>query len=571
MTGVFASAPPPDCPWCPMTIRLDCLSPWRCLSEHARKTADRRIETLFRDDPDRLQTHSAEAAGLFLDYSRHNVDAETRELLLDLARVSDVAGWRARQFRGEKINATEGVAVLHTALRATERNIPALAPAAVQRAVEEVLDRMEVLVSAVRSGQWRGHTHKPIRTVVNIGIGGSHLGPAMVCQALSDQNPQGPEVRFVSHLDADDFHEAVRDADPETTLFILASKSFTTSETLLNAELAGQWLGLSPGRGPGAEKHWVAVTGHRDRAVDFGFVPDNILPLPTWVGGRFSLWSAMGISIALKIGMDGFRALLKGGHAMDQHFLNAPFEHNLPVLLAMTGIWCRNFRGASSQAVIPYAQSLALLPAFLQQMEMESNGKRVTWYGEEVSWDTCPVIWGAVGTHAQHTFFQQLHMGSEVIPVDFIVVKRAPDAPEAMHQQLLANAAAQSTALMTGRPAHRMRHEDATPHPDAEMWRRQAPHRVYPGNRPSNMIILDALTPQTLGALIALYEHKVFVQGVVWQVCSFDQWGVELGKELATDIGQVLTGGDSTTALDPATRGLLARLGFPVGHPDFGS
>ncbi len=543
---------------------------WLSLREHFRDVADRRIEAMFRQDPDRFRKFSADAAGIFLDYSKHNIDSGTLGLLLALARASDVEGWRERQFRGERINVTEDRAALHTALRSARDGRGGHAPGPVREEVAAVLERIGALVTAVRSGQWRGHTGKPLRTVVNIGIGGSHLGPALVCRALSRQDADGPEIRFLSNVDAGHFDEVTGDLDPEATLFILASKSFSTPETLVNAESARQWLGLRPGRDPGAENHFIAVTGHRERALAFGIAPENIYPLPDWVGGRFSLWSAVGLPIALGIGMEGFRSLLRGGRAMDEHFLTAPLQHNLPVLMAMTGIWCRNFLGTSSLAVVPYTQDLELLPVFLQQMEMESNGKRVTREGEAVSWETCPVVWGAVGTNGQHTFFQHLHQGVETIPVDFIVVKEGGQEKGGTQRKLVANAVAQSAALMTGRDGKSVRRLLSGGGLTADQVDWQAPHRAYPGNRPSSTIVLDRLTPESLGALIALYEHKVFVQGVVWQVCSFDQWGVELGKELAVEVARLLNVGAAGPELDGSTRGLVSLLDKGVGEPPRG-
>ncbi len=545
-----------------MISRLDCKPEWVSLQEHSRKATNRRIDGLFCQDPERFRKFSAEAAGIFLDYSKHNLDDYTLKLLLDLACASDLKGWRAQQFRGDRINKTEGEAVLHTAFRAiSSEAAKTRLPALKQQKTEHILKQMAAFVTEVRSGEWCGHTGRPIRTVVHIGIGGSHIGPAMVCQALSTPATKGPEVRFVSNLDSGSFREALRAAEPETTLFVLASKSFSTPETLINAEKARQWLGLSPGRDERAVAHWVAVTGNPDRAMAYGIHPDNIFPLPGWIGGRFSLWSAMGLPIALQTGVSKFHQLLQGGHAMDQHFLSAPFAENLPILMAMAGIWCRNFLGSSSQAIVPYTQKLELLPLFLQQMEMESNGKRVTWYGEEVSWDTCPVIWGGAGTNVQHTFFQQLHQGTEVVPVDFVVVNQDLDTPAEMHRLLVANAIAQSRALMAGRDPESLWEDGLRDETNRMTAGRLVPHLVCPGNRPSSMIVLESLTPETLGALIALYEHKVFVQGVVWQICSYDQWGVEMGKKLSTDFVRVLAGETSNMQLDGSTQGLLSRLG----------
>ena len=552
----------------PMTTRPDRMPEWQSLCARARSVADRRIEELFRQDDNRFREFSAAGAGIFLDYSKHNIDTETLGILMALARASDVEGWRERLFRGDRINVGEDRAVLHTALRAEDHGRAGHAPFPVREEVAAVLGRIETLVTAVRSGRWRGHSGKPIRTVINVGIGGSGLGPALVCRALSSHDAGGPEIRFLSNIDSRHFDEATCGADPEATLFILASKTFSTMETMENAVLAGQWLGLCPRRDPGAANHFVAVTGRHDRALAFGIPPENIFPLPDWVGGRFSLWSAIGLPIALGIGMAGFRALLAGGRAMDEHFLTAPLQRNLPVLMAMTGVWCRNFLGLSSLVVVPYAQALALLPAFLQQMEMESNGKRVTREGEAVSWDTCPVIWGAVGTDAQHTFFQQLHQGVDMVPVDFVVVRNGAYGSDGAQRKLVANAVAQSAALMTGRDEDGVRRRLAGEGLTQDQIDWQARHRASPGNRPSSMIVLDRMSPESLGALIALYEHKVFVQGIVWQVCSYDQHGVELGKELAPDVERLLAGDAAWMEADGSTRGLASLLGPAGGATD---
>lgn len=522
-----------------MSTRLDRMPEWEALRNHARAARRRRIPTLFARDKHRFRHFSAEAAGILLDYSRQNVDQRTMDLLFELTTASALGEWRRRQFGGERINVSEDRAVLHTALRAGTHG---LAPDGIGSEVASLHDRMAHFVERFRNGSIRGHGGKVIRSVVNIGIGGSDLGPAMVCRALP-KTPDAPEVRFLSNVDPAQFQRLTRDLDPETTLFIVASKTFSTLETLSNAGLARQWLGGDADSGARMARHFAAVTGNVERATAFGIAPENIFPMPDWIGGRFSLWSAIGLPIALHIGIDGFHELLAGAGAMDAHFVETPAERNLPVLMAMLGIWNRNFRRSSSLAVVPYVDALERLPDFLQQAEMESNGKRVTREGQPVSWDTCPVIWGATGTNGQHAFFQQLHQGTEEIPVDFIVVRSAPPGMESVHRKLLANAVAQSAALATGRAESEVKNRLAQAGvSDGDLpW--AASHRGYPGNRPSSLLVLDHLDPHTLGALIALYEHKVFVQGVVWQICSFDQWGVELGKELASEVDELLVGG----------------------------
>ncbi len=541
-----------------MQSRLDRMPEWQSLKRHAGAVKNRRIDALFDRDRNRFQNFSISAAGLFLDYSKQNIDARTRSLLLDLARATDVEGWRGRLFRGEHVNGTEKRAALHTALRAEGPSADLTPPAALE-AARDFQQRMETFVTAIRSGEWRAHGGERIDTVINIGIGGSDLGPAMVARALSPDIADGPEVRFVSNVDPAHLRAALTDADPDTTLFIIASKTFTTQETLSNARGARDWLQAArPGTDIG--RHFAAVSSRPDRAREFGIPEENVFPMADWVGGRYSLWSTIGLPIALAIGMPGFRELLRGASAMDEHFLVAPLEENLPVLLALTGIWNRNFRHAASLVIAPYAQRLDLLPPYLQQLEMESNGKGVTREGEAVTWDTCPAIWGVAGTNGQHAFFQQLHQGGEELPVDFVVVARDAGGDAARQRLLVSNAIAQSAALMRGRNVDEVRERMQVDGAPAEEIERLAPHRTFPGNRPSNTIVLDELTPATLGALLALYEHKVFVQGVIWQICPFDQWGVELGKELAANVGRLLAGEVDARGVDGSTRGLVERL-----------
>ena len=547
-----------------MNTRLDRMPEWQSLKNHARSVKNRRIAALFERDGARFENFSATGAGLLLDYSKQNMDARTRDLLLALASATGLSTWRSRLFRGDPINVTEGRAVLHTALRATYGRARSLTPASAMETVQHLHDRMERFVEAVRSGRWQGHSGKRIETVVNLGIGGSDLGPAMVCTALARRGDSPLDVRFVSNVDPQHLESGLSQADPETTLFIVASKTFTTTETMANARGARRWLLHALGEPGAVQRHFVAVTSKPDRAREFGVASDNIFPMADWIGGRFSLWSTIGLPIALQVGMSGFRDMLRGAARMDDHFLEAPLNANLPVLMAMTGIWNRNFRGAESLAIVPYAQRLELLPAYLQQLEMESNGKQTTRYGEPVSWDTSPVIWGATGTNGQHAFFQQLHQGTREVPVDFVLVRRDSSGNEASQRILLANGIAQSAALMQGRDPSEVRRRLVRAGKPAAEINELVSHRSYPGNRPSSTLVIDELNPESLGALIALYEHKTFVQGVVWQICSFDQWGVELGKELASDVESSLAGADEqAAAMDGSSRGLVAYLRGP--------
>ncbi|WP_213304125.1 glucose-6-phosphate isomerase [Paraburkholderia sacchari] len=515
---------------------------WRALAAHRTSVAHGSISELFADDPDRVARFSLAAAGLYVDYSKNLVTAETLELLCALARDTGVEERRRAMFAGERINTTENRPVLHVALR--ERSampIPVDGKDVVPE-VSAVLEKMRRFTDAVREGTWRGYTGRAMTDVVNIGIGGSDLGPRMVCEALKPYAHEALTMHFVSNVDGADIAEVLRSVDPETTLFVVASKTFTTRETLVNAQTARAWLLASGAPEAAVAKHFVAVSTHAEAVAAFGIDTDNMFEFWDWVGGRYSLWSAIGLPIALAIGMDGFEAMLGGAHAMDRHFFEAPLGQNLPVLLALIGIWHINFFGATSHLIAPYDRYLHRLPAYLQQLDMESNGKSVTLTGERVDYATGPVIWGEPGTNGQHAFFQLLHQGTALIPADFIVCMQPHHALDAHHEILLANCFAQSEALMNGSPAA------------------NEPHRNFDGNRPTNTICLDKLDPASLGALLALYEHKVFVQGAIWNINSFDQWGVELGKRLAVTIeGEVAQPG-SELAHDGSTNGLIGRF-----------
>lgn len=515
---------------------------WRALASHREGLLHRTISELFADDPDRVARFSLEAAGLYVDYSKNLVTAETLELLCALARETGVEERRRAMFAGERINTTENRPVLHVALR--ERNATPISVDGkdVIPDVAAVLEKMRRFTKAVRDGVWRGYTGRAITDIVNIGIGGSDLGPRMVCEALKPYGHEALTMHFVSNVDGADISEVLRSAHAETTLFVVASKTFTTRETLVNAQTARAWLLASGAPEAAVAKHFVAVSTNTQAVRAFGIDPDNMFEFWDWVGGRYSLWSAIGLPIALAIGMDAFEAMLAGAHAMDRHFADAPLERNLPVLLALIGIWHVNFFGATSHLIAPYDRYLHRLPAYLQQLDMESNGKSVTLSGERVDYATGPVIWGEPGTNGQHAFFQLLHQGTALIPADFIVCMQPHHALDIHHEILLANCFAQSEALMNGSPAA------------------GEPHRNFEGNRPTNTICLDKLDPASLGALLALYEHKVFVQGAIWNINSFDQWGVELGKRLAVTIeGEVARAG-VPLAHDSSTNALIERF-----------
>ncbi len=516
------------------------------------------MEQLFAQDPERFSRFSLEAAGLFLDYSKNRLRRSTLSLLLALARARQVEARRDAMFGGEKINCSEQRAALHTALRAPAGAAPRLDGRDIGMEIHEVLARIYAFAARVRSGDWRGHGGRPITDVVNLGIGGSYLGPKMACQALRSLAHPGLTLHFVSNVDGHDLAAVLARVDPASTLFVVASKTFTTQETMLNAKTARNWF-LQRAKQADLAKHFVAVSSNTAAVESFGIDRDNMFPFWDWVGGRYSIWSAIGLPLVLAVGAENFAQFLAGGHAMDQHFRNAPLESNMPALLALVGIWNRNLLGSASLSVAPYHQDLQYFPAYLQQLEMESNGKRVATDGGALEAATCPVIWGDVGTNGQHAYFQLLHQGSDATPVDFIAALRPSHALPGHQAALLANCFAQSEALMRGKSSSQARAEMQAQGKAADQIARLAPHRTFPGNRPSNTILMEALTPATLGALIALYEHKVFVQGAIWGINSFDQWGVELGKLLAKEIEAELSGAAAPGRHDSSTNGLIAR------------
>jgi glucose-6-phosphate isomerase len=498
------------------------LPAWKALAEHQRGIADVHLRTLFADDPERASRFSVEAEGLYLDYSKHRVTGETLSRLIRLAEESRLADRIAAMFRGDKINSTESCAVLHVALRAPEGETIVVDGENVVPKVHAVLRRMADFATRVRSGDWKGHTGERIRSVVNVGIGGSDLGPVMAYEALRHYSDRDIAFRFVSNVDATDIAEATRDLDPATTLFIISSKTFTTLETMTNARTVREWLLRALGEEAAIARHFVAVSTNTREVTAFGIDPANMFEFWDWVGGRYSMDSAIGLSTMLAIGPDAFRELLGGFHAMDRHFQTAPFERNLPVLMGLLSVWYADFFGAETAAVLPYDQYLKRFPAYLQQLTMESNGKHVTLAGDRVDYQTGPIYWGEPGTNGQHSFYQLIHQGTKLIPCDFIGFGQPLNSVGDYHDLLIANLLAQSEALAFGKTADEVRAE-GTPE-----W--LVPHRVFEGNRPSMTILAERLTPAVLGKLTALYEHSVFTQGVIWHINSFDQWASSLGR-----------------------------------------
>jgi len=528
------------------------LAAWQALEAHYPRVRELQLRKLFADDPNRGERMSVEAVGIYFDYSKHRITDETLKLLLQLAEESGLRARIAAMFRGEKINVTEKRAVLHVALRAPRGQSIVVDGEDVVPQVHAVLDKMADFSNRVRNGEWQGHTGKPIRNVINIGIGGSDLGPVMAYEALRHYSQRDLTFRFVSNIDGTDFVEATRDLDAEETLFIVSSKTFTTLETMTNAHTARDWA-LATLEDPAAvARHFVAVSTNVGEVAKFGIDTANMFEFWDWVGGRYSMDSAIGLSTMIAIGSQHFRAMLDGFHEMDEHFRTAPFERNLPVLMGLLGIWYNNFFGAQTVAVLPYEQYLKRFPAYLQQLTMESNGKHITLDGTEVACQTGPIYWGEPGTNGQHSFYQLIHQGTKLIPCDLIGFLQPLNPLGRHHDLLLANVFAQAEALAFGKTAQEVLAEGTPP------W--LVPHRTFEGNRPSNTILLDKLTPAALGKLVALYEHSVFTQGAIWHVDSFDQWGVELGKSLASRIiPELKTGGKCQLKHDSSTNTLIRR------------
>ncbi|MEU2269509.1 glucose-6-phosphate isomerase [Streptomyces olindensis] len=534
--------------------RLNQTPEWTALAKHREELGDVRLRELFAADADRGTAYTLRVGDLYVDYSKHLVTDDTLRLLRELASATDVFGLRDAMFRGEKINTTENRAVLHTALRAPRDAVIEVDGENVVPGVHAVLDKMADFANRVRSGEWTGHTGKRIRNVVNVGIGGSDLGPAMAYEVLRAFTDRSLTLRFVSNVDGADLHEAIRDLDPAETLFIIASKTFTTIETVTNATSARSWLLAALGDEAAVARHFVALSTNAEKVAEFGIDTANMFEFWDWVGGRYSYDSAIGLSLMIAIGPDRFREMLDGFRIVDEHFRTAPAESNVPLLLGLLGIWYGNFHDAQSHAVLPYSHYLSKFTAYLQQLDMESNGKYVGRDGREVEWQTGPVVWGTPGTNGQHAYYQLIHQGTKLIPADFIgfarPVAELSDELKAQHDLLMANFFAQTQALAFGKTPEEVRAEGVP--------EELVPHKTFRGNHPTTTILAPELTPSVLGQLVALYEHKVFVQGAVWNIDSFDQWGVELGKVLAKRVEPALTEGAEVEGLDASTKALVA-------------
>jgi glucose-6-phosphate isomerase len=530
---------------------------WKALETHQREMANVHMRDLFAQDPGRFHKFSLRFQDLLLDYSKNRITEKTMQLLRDLARQADLKGWTEKMFRGDKINITENRAVLHIALRNRSNRPIVVDGADVMPEVNAVLQHMQTFSDAIRSGQWAGYTGKRITDVVNIGIGGSDLGPVMVTEALKPYAQEGLNVHFVSNIDGTHMAETVKRLNPETTLCIVASKTFTTQETLTNAHTAKDWFLTQAKQEAHVAKHFVALSTNAKEVSNFGIDTHNMFEFWDWVGGRYSLWSAIGLSIAIAIGFHNFEELLSGGHDMDEHFRTAPLEQNLPATLGLLGIWYNNFFGAQTQAILPYDQYMHRFAAYFQQGDMESNGKHINRDGEPVDVSTGPIIWGEPGTNGQHAFYQLIHQGTKLIPCDFIAPIKTHNPIGHHHPILLSNFFAQTEALMKGKTDDEARDELTHVGLRGEALEHLVPHKLFAGNKPTNSILVSQITPRTLGRLVALYEHKIFTQGVIWNINSFDQWGVELGKQLATAILPELDGLEEVSSHDSSTNGLI--------------
>lgn len=532
--------------------------PWQALALCKENLRNQPMKTLFAQDPQRARRYFIEGAGLSLDFSRNRITDEVLEALGDLARHCNLESRAAALFAGENVNCTEGRPALHTALRNPGTDTVMVDGQDVVAEVNATLARMDAFVQSVLSQSRTGYTGKAFTDVVSIGIGGSFLGPKLVTEALRPFGASGLRCHYVANIDGTEICETLASINPETTLFLVQSKSFSTRETLENSKVARQWF-TERSSDQAVAHHFMAVTANQSAAQDFGITPENIFPMWDWVGGRYSLWSAIGLPVALSVGMDNFRALLAGAHAMDQHFRETPFEQNLPVVMAMLGIWYTNFWGAETHAILPYDHYLRSLPDHLQQLDMESSGKRVTQQGEALDYHSGPVIWGGVGANGQHAYHQLIHQGTRLIPADFIIPLETHNPVATHHAELFANCLGQSRAMMTGKTLGEAKAELAAAGKSEAECERLAPHKVIPGNQPSNTLVMKKVTPQTVGALIALYEHRTFVQGVIWDIDSFDQWGVELGKKLGENIlPRLLASEPQSGASDTATDNLIA-------------
>lgn len=530
---------------------------WSSLQQHHTKMASKHMKDLFKEDAGRFAKFSLKFEDILLDYSKNIITEETLDLLVQLAQECSLKEAIESMFSGERINVTENQGVLHTALRNRSGRPMYFNGQDVMPEIHAVLQQVKSFVERLHSGEWTGYTGKKIKSIVNIGIGGSHLGPYMVTEALKPYQVSGIEVYFISNVDGTDAVEVLKKLDPETSLFMIASKTFTTQETMANANTARKWFLDTAKDENHIKKHFVALSTNKEKVTAFGIAEENMFQFWGWVGGRYSLWSAIGLPIACYIGYDNFIALLEGAHAMDNHFREAPFEKNMPVLLALIGLWYTNFFGAASEAVLPYDQYLHALPAYLQQLNMESNGKSVDRNGKPVTYATGPIIWGEPGTNGQHSFYQLIHQGTQMIPADFLAPVISQNPIGNHHTLLLSNFFAQTEALMKGKTAEEVKAELAASGKTGEEHQKVVPFKVFEGNHPTNSIMFRQLTPYVLGSLIALYEQKVFVQGVIWNIYSFDQWGVELGKKLAEAILPELSDAAEVTSHDASTNGLI--------------
>ncbi len=530
---------------------------WKALEAHFAQIKDVHMRDMFEQDKDRFKKFSTQMDDILLDFSKNRIDDKTFSLLCDLARDIDVQKWRDDMFAGEPINISEFRPVLHTALR-NRSNTPVYVDGEnVMPRINRVLAQIRYFTERVRGGHLRGYSGQLITDVVNIGIGGSDLGPHVVCDSMKPFAQRGMNVHFVSNVDPTHLTEILKFVEPESTLFIVSSKTFGTQETMLNAQSARQWFVEVTGNEKAVARHFVAVTANKQAAAAFGILEENMFEFWDWVGGRYSLWSAIGLPIALYLGMERFEELLEGAHAMDMHFRSAPIEKNMPIILALLGVWYNNFFDAQSHAVMAYNQYLRRLPAFLQQLDMESNGKTIDRAGKRVDYLTGPIIWGETGSNCQHAFFQLLHQGTKPVPADFLIPARSKNPLGEQHCVLLANYFAQTRALMKGKTEAQARAELEAAGSSEEVIKDVLPHKIFEGNKPTNSIIFESLDPRTLGALLAMYEHKVFVQGVIWDINSFDQWGVEYGKQLASDIQEELRNRQQTSAYDDSTNNMI--------------
>jgi glucose-6-phosphate isomerase len=537
--------------------KLTELASWKALQAHFDQIKDVRMRDLFEQEEGRFDKFSTQMDDVLLDFSKNRINDETFRLLCELAREVGVEKWRDRMFSGEPINISEFRPVLHTALR-NRNNTPVYVDGEdVMPKINRVLAQMRYFTERVRGGHLRGYSGQLITDIINIGIGGSDLGPHVVCDSMKPFAQRGMNVHFVSNIDPTHLTEILKIVKPESALFIVSSKTFTTQETMMNAHSARKWFVETTGNEKAVSRHFVAVTTNKRAAAEFGILDENMFEFWDWVGGRYSLWSAIGLPIALYLGMDRFEEFLEGAHAMDMHFRSAPIEKNMPVILALLGIWYNNFFNVHSHAVIAYNQYLRRLPAYLQQLDMESNGKTINRKGKRVDYLTGPVIWGETGSNAQHAFFQLLHQGTKPVPADFLVPARSENPLGEQHSVLLANFFAQTRALMNGKTEAEARAELEAAGLPEDVIVEVLPHKVFEGNKPTNSIMFETLDPRTLGALLAMYEHKVFVQGVIWDINSFDQWGVEYGKQLASDIQKELAGRENTTRYDDSTNNLI--------------